>query len=221
MRTRFVPGAAFAIAMLLGTTGAARAAIIYDNGGPNTVPPQTGLPIKPYTTADDFTLASTATINSVGFYLQADTGIAGWSQTVNYTFLSDAGGVPGSVLATGAAQNVVETDSGLAWCCNSEHAYLVNFNLQSGFVASGGTTYWLQLSGATGSSPAVYWVTSGGGAGTNPAFWEGGHAGGYQLAFNLSGTAVGTQAPEPAGIALAGLGLMALALAAHRRKHWA
>jgi hypothetical protein len=43
--------------------------------------------------------------------LQTDTGIAGWSQGVNFDFMSDAGGMPGPVLASGAAQNVVETDS--------------------------------------------------------------------------------------------------------------
>ena len=51
---------------------------------------------------------------------------------MNYTFLSDASGVPGIVLDTRAEQNVVETDSGLKWYCNSEDAFLVNFNLQSG-----------------------------------------------------------------------------------------
>jgi hypothetical protein len=206
-------------AMLFGPASTAKAgSIIFNNGGPNTVPPQTGLPIKSYTTADDFTLSSAATVNSVGFYLQTDTGIAGWSQTVNYTFLSDAGGVPGSALVTGAAQNIVETDSGLPWCCNSEHAYLVNFNLQSGFVASAATTYWLQLSGAAGSSPNVYWVTTGGGSGTNFAFWEGQQSGGFQMAFFLSDAPVGSQAPEPGGMAVVALGLVGLAVAAHRRK---
>ena len=218
MRTRFVLGAAFTMFMLLGT---AKAGIIYDNGGPNTVPPQTGLPIKFFTTADDFTLASTATIRSVGFYVQADTGIAGWNRTVDYAFLSDFNGSPLSVLATGTAQNLILSDSGLKWCCSTEHAYLAQFDLQGNFVAGPGT-YWLQLGGATGSSPNVYWVTTGGGAGTNTAFWEGSHSGGYQVAFVLSDTAVSTaQAPEPASIALSGLGFVALALAAHRRKHWA
>jgi hypothetical protein len=207
-------GSAFAIAMVLGIAGSANASVIYDNGGPNTVPPQTGLPIKFYTTADDFTLSSTATIKSIDFYVQADTGITGWSQMVNYTFLSDASGVPGSVLATGAAQNLVETDSGLAWCCNSEHAYLAKFDLQSGFTASAGTTYWLQLSGATGSSPNVYWVTTAGGAGTSSAFWEGGQSGGFQMAFNLCDTPVSSaQTPEPSTLFTA---LIALALLARR-----
>jgi hypothetical protein len=93
-----------AIATLFGIAGTANATVIYDNGGPNT---QTGLPIEPFTTADDFTLAASAAIQRVGFYLQTDNGIAGWSQSVNYAFMSDAGGLPGAVLASGAAQNVV------------------------------------------------------------------------------------------------------------------
>lgn len=207
---RITIGATLAMAMLWGIAGAASAAMIYDNGGPST---QTGLPIKPFTTADDFTLAATAAIQSVGFYLQTSTGIAGWSQNVNYAFMSDAGGIPGVVLASGAAQNVVTTDSGLPWCCGVEHAYLVNFDLQNSFTANGGTTYWLQLSGATGTSPGIYWVTTAGGVGTNAAYFGGARGGDYQVAFNLSGTALSTQAPEPAGVALAGLGLVALALA--------
>jgi hypothetical protein len=205
-----------AIAMLLGIAGTANASIIYNNGGPNTVPPQTGLPIGPFSAADDFTLAASAAIQSVGFYLQADAGIAGWSQSVNYAFMTDAGGVPGAVLASGAAQNVVATDSGLPWCCSSEHAYLVNFDLQNSFTANGGTTYWLQLSGATGTRGAIYWVTTAGGIGTNPVFWEGQNSGGFQVAFNLSGTTLGTQTPEPTGLALAGLGFVALALVRRR-----
>jgi hypothetical protein len=202
-------GSALAVVMLLGIAGTANAAIVYNNGGPTT---QTGLPIGPFSTADDFTLASGAAIQSVSFYLQADAGFAGWSQSVNYAFLSDAGGVPGAVLASGAAQNVIATDSGLPWCCSSEHAYLVNFDLQNGFTANAGTTYWLQLSGAVGTRGAIYWVTTSGGIGTNPAFFEGSNASGFQVAFNLSGTTLGTQAPEPTGMALAGMGFVALAL---------
>jgi PEP-CTERM motif len=205
-------GSTLAIVTLLGIAGTANGAVIYNNGGPDTVPPQTGLPIGPYSTADDFTLAAGAAIQSVGFYLQADAGIAGWSQSVNYDFMSDAGGVPGAILASGAAQNVVETDSGLPWCCSREHAYLVNFDLQNRFTANAGTTYWLQLIGATAASGSVYWVTTAGGIGTNPAFYEGGNSASYQVAFYLSGATLGTQAPEPGGMALAGLGFVALAL---------
>jgi hypothetical protein len=203
-------GSLLTIAVLLGIPGATNAGIVYDNGGPDT---HTGLPIKNWTTADDFTPAASAAIQSVGFYLQTDAGIAGWSQSVTYAFLSDAGGVPGTVLASGTGQHVVETDSGLPWCCNSEHAYLVNFDLQNSFTANAGITYWLQLSGATGSAANVYWVTTAGGSGTNPAFFEGGNSGGFEVAFNLSGTTLGAQTPEPAGMALAGFGLVTLALA--------
>jgi hypothetical protein len=120
-------------------------------------------------------------------------------------------------LASGAAQNVVQTDSGLPWCCNSENAYLVNFDLQNAFTANAGATYWLQLSGATGTSSNVYWVTTSGGSGTNLAFWLGSNTGGYQLAFNLTGTAVSTQVPEPTGMALAGLGFGVLTLVRRRQ----
>jgi hypothetical protein len=211
MRTNI--GSAVVIAMLLGIAGTANAGVVYDNGGPDT---HTGLPIKNWTTADDYTLGAGAAIQSVGFYMQADNGIAGWSKSVSYSFMSDAGGVPGAVLASGAAQNVVETDSGLPWCCNSEHAYLVNFDLQNSFTANAGTVYWLQLSGATGSAANVYWVTTAGGVGTNPAFYEGQNSGGFQVAFNLSGTTLGAQTPEPTGITLAGLGCVTLALVRRR-----
>jgi hypothetical protein len=86
----------------------------------------------------------------------------------------------------------------------------VNFDLQNSFVANAGTTYWLQLSGATGTSGAIYWVTTSGGIGTNYSFHEGGNSPAYQVAFNLSGTTLGTQTPEPTGMAMAGLGFVAL-----------
>jgi hypothetical protein len=88
----------------------------------------------------------------------------------------------------------------------------VNFDLQNSFTANAGTTYWLQLSGAVGTRGAIYWVTTSGGVGTNPAFYEGGNSPNYEVAFNLSGITLGTQAPEPASMALAGLGFVAVAL---------
>lgn len=57
-------GSALAIEMLVGIAGTANAAMIYNNGGPNT---QTGLPIKGVTTADDFTLAASAAISECRF----------------------------------------------------------------------------------------------------------------------------------------------------------
>jgi hypothetical protein len=200
-------GSLLTVAALLGIAATANAGILYNNGAPDT---QTGLPITPGSTADDFTLAFSASIQSVGFYLQTGSGIAGWSQTVNYDFMSDGGGVPGAVLASGAAQNVVETDSGLPWCCSAEHAYLVTFDLQNSFTANAGTTYWLRLSGATGPSP-IYWVTTSGGIGTDLAFVTNTSLA-FQTAFYLSGTALATQTPEPTAMALAALGLAALAL---------
>ena len=116
------------LCVLLATLASpAGAAIVFDNGGPNTSNGWSVLGSN--STADNFSIASNTTIGSVGFYFQNYNGIAGWNQDIQYAFLADSGGSPGSVLASGAGQNVVAVDSGQAWCCGGGNAYLVTFNL--------------------------------------------------------------------------------------------
>ncbi|MEQ1886881.1 MAG: PEP-CTERM sorting domain-containing protein [Bryobacteraceae bacterium] len=182
------------------------ATTLYDNGASNTTD---GYSIYGSNAlADDFSIGGGGTIASVGFYFQNFNGITGWNQDITYRFLADNGGQPGSELASGSGQNLLAVDSGLPWCCAGGNAYLVTFDLPSAFVAAAGTTYWLELSGATGGDNA-YWVTANANA-TNPGYWGGTLNTGRQFAFFLSDTPTGSQVPEPSSVVLSGLGLMAV-----------
>jgi len=195
------------------------ATTIYDNGLPSTLNGYSVLGSS--ATADDFTLLGDSTIQSVGFYFQNYQGITGWNQDINYSIRANASGAPAASLASGAGMNLVAVDSGLPWCCAGGNAWLVTFDLATPFNATGGVTYWLELSGATGSESA-WWVT----ANLNStALGRHGTAGGaltlteYQFAFYLDDAASGpTQIPEPASIGLVGAGGLALMFLSRRRK---
>lgn len=134
----------------------ASAATLFDNGLPNTV---NGYSILGSTeTRDDFTLTTDGNIVHVTFYFQNYTGITGWNQDVTYNIWDAQTG--GNLLATGAGANVTPVDSGLPWCCGGGNAWQVDFDLQAGFNASAGNTYWLGLTGATGSATSAWWVTT-------------------------------------------------------------
>lgn len=186
-----------------------QAAVVYDNGGPNT---NNGYYIYgSQSTADDFTLSTNALIARVGFYFQNYDGITGWNQDIQYSFRSDNGGVPDVELVSGAGQNVSSVDSGQPWCCGG-NAYLVTFDLVTPFAATAGTTYWLQLSGATGGDYA-WWVTTAPNS-TNIGYSLGSPT--YeQFAFYLDDTAAST-VPEPASFGVMGAGVALLAVARRR-----
>lgn len=183
----------------------AQAAIVYDNGTPNTA---NGYPIggTPYSTADDFVLGASGNVASVGFYFQNYNGITGWDQQISYNIRANSGGTPGAILASGAGQNVTPTLSVYPWCCGGGNAWLVEFNLQAAFAATAGTTYWLELTGAGGPSP--WWVTTTNNASPDGVYMSGdnGSSTGNDFAFYLSDNGVG--APAPGSLALIGLGLL-------------
>lgn len=199
-------------AVAISTASLAHAGVVYDNGGPNR---SNGYSIHGSEhTYDDFLIADGAAVTGVGFYFNNYTGVTGWDGNVNYQILSDSSGAPGSVLASGAAQNVASSDSGLPWCCagqGSVDAFLVTFDLQSAFAAQAGTRYWLDLSGATGSNPAAWWVTA------NANGTPGGTAG-NDFAFYLTDGGGGGDAPEPATMTMLALGCAAIGLAKLRRR---
>lgn len=208
-----------ALPLLLILIAGAQAGIIYDNGGPNTT---NGWYIEGSSfSADDFNLASSAQIYGVGFYFQNYQGITDWNQDIIYAIRADSSGQPGTILATGAGQNLTAVDSGLPWCCGGGNAYLVTFDLVSPFSATGGTTYWLALGGATGFTSA-WWVTANPNSTATGLYSFSGGAWndtGNQLAFYLTDTAHGSAAiPEPGTMALLGLGLAGFAALRRRQR---
>jgi hypothetical protein len=185
-------------------SGAASAAVVYDNGLPNT---SNGYSIAGgNVTRDNFSLGTSADITGVTFYFQNYNGITGWNQDISYQFSSDVGG--SNILASGTGQNVTPTDSGLPWCCAGGNAWRVDFQLESAFTAVAGTTYWLGLTGATGAS-AAWWVT------TN--YVDGSNRGGVDFAFALNDNLSISPVPLPAGMPLL-IGALGMAALVRRRR---
>ena len=203
-----------ATAVLVWTAGIAGAGIVYDNGGPVGVTGNGFSIASPTRVADDFTVLNSTVITGVGFYFQNTAGITGWNQDVTCAFRNDASNAPGSMLQSGQGLNVTATDSGLPWCCLGGNAFAVSFDLQNPFSATGGTRYWLELSGATGG-PAAYWITAPGNA-TPKGYSNGINQTDYQFAFYLTDTSQ-AQTPEPTTGSLIGLACLGMAVIATKR----
>jgi uncharacterized protein (TIGR03382 family) len=209
-------------ALLAATSGLAPAAVIFANGTPDESKAN-ARSISLFRSADDFTLASASTIDSIRFWMTAtDQGFAG---NLSYAFYQDANGALGSGVSSGSFTNVTPLFLS-AIPVNIHNNYLVDLNLPSVLDLAAGT-YWLELhDGATlttNNNADVYWAIAANGPGNArqsqvPTIPTGQTT--NALAFSLYGNVntTPTSVPEPSTITFSLAGLIALGLLRRRNR---
>ena len=146
--------------LLLQTSLALSAAIIHDEGAPNRV---NGSNLSSFVTAEQFTLASAATLQGLIFFGSANGNNvpSQFSGTIGFRFLSNDSGAPGTSLALGSDSSVQLVDNGTQNWGTNEYRFLVNL----GPIPLAAGTYWLALHegnmGTAFDGTEISWDTTG------------------------------------------------------------
>lgn len=199
----------FALSMtIVVVAGRAYATLLYDNGSPNG---SNGSEMTMWIQAEDFALASPATITDVRFWTIEQPSQPGYNGSIVWTLYSDAGGSPGGILDRGTAlATQVSTGSIFGF-----EGFQNDFSL--GPLALDAGTYWLGLHNGPlthDSRDYFYWQNSdpfsGNGHEDRTPFDSGGWSiNGEEHAFELFGTT--TTIPEPSTGLLVIAGVLGLA----------
>jgi hypothetical protein len=199
-----------AITLIGALAGGVAGNVIYTNGNPNYAD---GLEINTYIQASDFTLANSATFNSIRFWA-AQGNFAG---SIYWAVLDSVNGAPGTnTIAFGLVSSVASTPTG-----NSVAGFDVfQYNFATGNVALQAGTYWLVLHNGDLSVDTpndFFWLTAAanGSLAGHEAIVSGGSYGtfvsnGVEHAFELHSTA--NEVSEP-GTWLLSAGALAALLA--------
>ncbi|MDY7107080.1 MAG: choice-of-anchor R domain-containing protein [Planctomycetota bacterium] len=141
----------------LATAGVAGAGELYDNGPPTYAD---GNEMTQWTQAEDFMLDAGYTLGSVKFSMLTFNELINWDGSLDWWIYTDAGGSPGSIYASGSAQNVNPV---FDQTVGSWDFYDFTFDFGGGGVAvDANTTYWLALHAAADWSARddLYWSAS-------------------------------------------------------------
>jgi hypothetical protein len=171
--------------------------VIYDNGRPPRY--FHGFEMTQWIEADDFRVSADATLTGVFFWDLEDPNALGYQGEIDWILYADAGGYPGTVLASGAAIGDQVARVPLHRHANGIYdQYSNSFNISPVVNLTAGTTYWLGLHNGPLSFTTraeFYWQTTVRNK-TAPVHWdeapffdgEWGRVSRQQQAFYLSGT---------------------------------
>jgi len=149
-------------------------------------------PISSARAADGFTLTAPATIAAIRFWAVAETAASAeppggfydaFNGFVSWAIHTNTGGLPGAIVASGAASSIWPIPTGAA-LFGSLHEFSLMFNITPP-VALGPGTYWLELH--EGPNPAaddgagIYWETGYPSYNSTAAFSQAALAGGFAL----------------------------------------
>jgi hypothetical protein len=204
------------IAINIATVSVAQAGVVFNGGAPDQLNGYFADTNNSYTAAATIaTLSSNVTFNGInwwgGFYPNA--GTTG-NDAFTLQILSNNSLNPGSVLDTVVLGSGNGTLTGATLLGNPEYSYQASF---APITLTAGS-YFISLSNSyNATSDSWIWETTSNGPQLNGALFNGTnwyYQAGESLAYNLTGTP--SSVPEPASIALLGIGLLAMSLGRRR-----
>jgi hypothetical protein len=215
MLRRLLSTAAFSLAILPAVAGAQ----LYNNGAPNATD---GNEMTQWIQAEDFSLASSATITGIRFWGFQLADAPGYAGSITWQIYTNSAAHPGTVLFSGSASpvGVAQGNNTATGDTQRQFDFATNFTLSAG-------TYWLGLHNgalATTDRRDFYWQS------TTPNSTALGMedetpfdgvfvTNGVEHAFQLyGGQGTPTVVPEPSTYALMTCGLVVVGFARRRRR---